>query len=94
VDVRTRAVERSGRKIDLTPKEFALLLFLIERAGEVVPRSATAQSVWDMHFDSGTNVIDVQVRPLRAEVEPEGSWSLIHTVRDVGYVLDEWRQPY
>ncbi|MEO7684788.1 MAG: heavy metal response regulator transcription factor [Gemmatimonadaceae bacterium] len=92
VDVRTRAVERSGRKIDLTPKEFALLLFLIERTGEVVPRSVIAESVWDMHFDSGTNVIDVQVRRLRAKVEPEGSSSLIHTVRGVGYVLDERSQ--
>lgn len=89
LDVRTRAVERAGKRIDLTPKEFALLLFLMEHLGEVVSRTLIADSVWDMHFDSGTNVIDVQVRRLRAKIEPNGTPALIHTVRGIGYVLED-----
>ena len=90
-DPRQRRVERGGRRIDLTPREFALLLFLLERAGEVVSRTLIADRVWGMNFDSDTNVIDVQVRRLRAKVEPEGTPPLIHTVRGVGYVLEDRR---
>lgn len=88
VNPRTRHVERAGRRIDLTPREFTLLIFLLEHAGEVVSRTLIADRVWDMHFDSGTNVVDVQIRRLRAKVEPDGAASLIHTVRGVGYVLE------
>lgn len=88
-DPRTRRVERGGRRIDLSPKEFALLHFLLEHAGEVVSRTLIADQVWDMHFDSGTNVIDVQIRRLRAKIDGNDARSLIHSVRGVGYVLEE-----
>jgi two-component system copper resistance phosphate regulon response regulator CusR len=89
LDPRTRRVERAGRRIDLTPKEFALLQFLLEHAGEVVSRTLIADRVWDMHFDSGTNIIDVQVGRLRSKVESGGLPPLIHTVRGVGYVAEQ-----
>ncbi len=88
-DPRKRLVERAGRRIDLSPKEFALLQFLLERQGEVVSRTLIADRVWDMNFDSDTNVIDVQVRRLRTKLEAAGMDSLIHTVRGVGYVLED-----
>lgn len=88
---RTRRVERAGRRIDLTPREFTLLLFLLERSGEVVSRTVIADRVWDMNFDSDTNVIDVHIRRLRAKLEGSGLRPLIHTVRGVGYVLDDRR---
>lgn len=89
VDHRTRRVERAGHRIDLTPKEFALLHFLLEHTGEVVSRTLIAERVWDMHFDSGTNVIDVQVKRLRSKIDTNGLTSLIHTVRGVGYMLED-----
>ena len=88
VDVRARRVERADRRIDLTPREFALLACLLERAGEVVPRAVIADQVWDMNFDSDTNVIDVHVRRLRGKLEAPGEAPLIHTVRGAGYVLE------
>lgn len=88
-DIRTRRVERGGRRVDLTPKEFALLQFLMERAGEVVSRTLIADRVWDMNFDSDTNVIDVQIRRLRTKIDAPSSVPLLHTVRGVGYVLEE-----
>jgi len=87
-DPRTRRVERAGRRIDLTPKEFTLLLFLLEHAGEVVSRSLIAERVWDMNFDSDTNVIDVHIRRLRLKIDASGLPPLIHTVRGAGYVLE------
>lgn len=87
-DVRQRRVERGGRRIDLTPREFALLQFLLEHAGEAVPRTLIADRVWGMNFDSDTNVIDVQVRRLRTKVDHENVRPLIHTVRGIGYMLD------
>ncbi len=87
-DPRTRRVERAGRRIDLSPKEFALLQFLLERAGDVVSRTVIAEGVWDMSFDSDTNIVDVQIRRLRRKVDVEGAPPLIHTVRGVGYVLE------
>lgn len=89
VDPRARRVERAGHRIDLTPKEFALLQFLLEHIGEVVSRTLIAERVWDMHFDSGTNVIDVQVKRLRSKIDTNGPRSLIHTVRGVGYMLED-----
>jgi two-component system copper resistance phosphate regulon response regulator CusR len=88
-DPRSRRVERAGRRIDLTPREFALLLLLLDHAGETVARAVIADRVWGMNFDSDTNVIDVHVRRLRAKIEPPGTPPLIHTVRGVGYVLDD-----
>ena len=89
LDPRTRRVERAGHRIGLTPKEFALLQFLLEHAGEVVSRTLIADRVWDMHFDSGTNVIDVQVGRLRGKIEANGRPPLIHTIRGVGYVAED-----
>lgn len=89
LDVQSRRVTRGNQRIDLAPKEFALLQFLLEHKGEVVSRALIAQHVWDMHFDSGTNIIDVQIKRLRMKIESAGSKPLIHTVRGVGYVLED-----
>jgi len=88
--VRHRAA-RAGKKLDLTPKEFALLSFLVRRGGEVLSRTAIAEEVWDMNFDGGTNVVDVHVRRLRSKVDDPFDRKLIHTVRGMGYVLDDAR---
>ena len=88
-DVRRRRVERGGRRLDLTPRELALLQFLLEHAGEVVPRTLITDRVWGMNFDSDTNVLDVHIRRLRAKLETDGRRPLIHTVRGVGYVLED-----
>ena len=88
VDVMRRRVMRAGRRIDLTPKEFGLLELLIRRQGEVLPRSLIASLVWDMNFDSDTNVIEVAMRRLRAKVDEGFDVRLIQTVRGMGYVLD------
>src|SRR5205809_301214 len=88
--VRHRAA-RGGRKLELTPKEFALLALLARRAGEVLSRTAIAEQVWDMNFDGGTNVVDVHVRRLRSKVDDPFDRKLIHTVRGMGYVFDDAR---
>src|SRR3982074_67860 len=80
-------VTRNGDRIDLTAKEFALLRLLVKRKGEVLSRSLIASQVWDMNFDSDTNVVDVAVRRLRAKVDDPFDQKLIHTIRGVGYVL-------
>ena len=85
--LRQRA-ERSGKRLDLTPKEFRLLSLLARCAGEVLSRTLIAEQVWDMNFDSDTNVVDVHVRRLRAKVDDPFPRKLIHTVRGVGYVLE------
>ncbi|TAK83307.1 MAG: response regulator [Betaproteobacteria bacterium] len=88
IDLLRRRVVRSGRKIDLTAKEFALLELLVRRAGEVLPRMLIASQVWNMNFHSETNAIDVAVRRLRAKVDDGFEVKLIQTVRGVGYVLE------
>jgi two-component system copper resistance phosphate regulon response regulator CusR len=88
VDVLRRRVTRAGRRIDLTPKEFGLLELLVRRQGEVLPRSLIASLVWDMNFDSDTNVIEVAMRRLRAKVDEGFEIRLIQTVRGMGYVLE------
>lgn len=88
LDLLRRRVMRAGRKIDLTPKEFGLLELLMRRRGEVLPRSLIASLVWDMNFDSDTNVIEVAVRRLRAKVDDGYDVRLIQTVRGMGYVLE------
>ena len=80
---------RGGTRLDLTPKEFLLLSLLARRAGEVLSRTLIAEQVWDMNFDSDTNVVDVHLRRLRAKVDDPFEPKLIHTVRGVGYVLEE-----
>jgi two-component system copper resistance phosphate regulon response regulator CusR len=86
--VRHRAT-REGRRIDLTAKEFALLTLLAQRAGQVLSRTQIASLVWDIHFDSDSNVVEVAVRRLRAKVDDPFAQKLIHTVRGVGYVLEQ-----
>ena len=88
LDLLRRRVARAGRRIDLTAKEFALLELLLRRQGEVLPRSLIASQVWDMNFDSDTNVIDVAVRRLRAKVDDGFDVKLIRTVRGMGYVIE------
>ena len=88
LDLIRRRVVRAGRKIDLTAREFALLELLLRRQGEVLPRSVIASQVWDMNFDSETNVIEVAIRRLRAKVDEGFAPALIHTVRGMGYVLE------
>ncbi len=88
LDLVRRRVSRSGKRIELTAKEFALLELLLRRQGEVLPRSLIASHVWDMNFDSDTNVIEVAIRRLRAKVDDGFEPKLINTVRGMGYVLE------
>ena len=88
LDLMRHRVSRAGHRIDLTPKEFALLELFVRREGEVLPRALIASQVWDMNFDSDTNVIDVAVRRLRAKIDDGFDLKLIRTVRGMGYVLD------
>jgi len=88
IDFRRHRAERAGRRLDLTPKEFALVSLLARHAGEVLSRTLIAEQVWDMNFDSDTNVVDVHVRRLRSKVDDPFEHKLIHTVRGVGYVLE------
>lgn len=88
MDIAKRTVHRGDNAIKLTAKEFSLLQFLLERQGEVLPRSVIASQVWDMNFDSDTNVIDVAIRRLRLKIDDEFAIKLIHTVRGMGYRLD------
>jgi len=85
--VRHRAT-RAGERLDLTPKEFALLALLIKRAGEVQSRTVIADQVWDMNFDSDTNVVEVAIRRLRTKLDDPFPVKLLHTVRGIGYVLE------
>lgn len=88
LDLIRRRVTRGGKRIDLTAKEFSLLELLLRRQGEVLPRSLIASQVWDMNFDSDTNVIEVAMRRLRAKVDDEFEPKLIRTMRGMGYVLE------
>jgi two-component system copper resistance phosphate regulon response regulator CusR len=89
LDLIRHRVTRGGRRIELTAKEFALLELFIRRVNEVLPRALIASQVWDINFDSDTNVIDVAVRRLRAKIDDDFEPKLIRTVRGMGYVLDE-----
>ena len=88
LDLYRRRVTRAGKRIGLTAKEFALLELLLRRHDEVLPRSLIASQVWDMNFDSDTNVIEVAVRRLRAKIDDGFEPKLIQTVRGMGYVLE------
>ena len=88
LDLMRRRATRSGQRIQLTAKEFALLELLMRHESEVLPRSMIASQVWDMNFDSDTNVIDVAIRRLRAKIDDAFEPKLIHTVRGMGYMLD------
>jgi heavy metal response regulator len=88
LDLLRRKATRAGRRLDLTAKEFNLLALLLRRQGEVLSRTEIAEQVWDMNFDSGTNVIDVAIRRLRGKLDVPFERSLLHTVRGMGYVLE------
>ena len=88
MDIPKRKIQRAGKRILLSNKEFSLLELLLRREGEVLPRSLIASQVWDMNFDSDTNVIDVAIRRLRAKVDDDFTVKLIHTVRGMGYKLE------
>jgi two-component system OmpR family response regulator len=87
MDLLSRRVRRGSRELDLKPREFALLEYLMRNEGRVVTRTMLFESVWDFHFDPKTNVIDVHISRLRKKVDEGESRPLIHTVRGAGYVL-------
>ena len=89
IDLLKHKVYRNDKHIDLTPKEFSLLSLLARREGEVLSRTLIAEQVWDMNFDSDTNIIDVAIRRLRQKVDSGRDDKLIHTIRGVGYVLEK-----
>ena len=88
IDLLCQRATRGGQRLELTSKEFLLLSVLARRAGEVLSRTLIAESVWDMNFDSDTNVVDVNVRRLRSKVDDPFPLKLIHTVRGAGYVME------
>ena len=88
LDLRRRRAIRADQRIDLTAKEFALLELLMRRSGEILPRSLIASQVWDMNFDSDTNVVEVAIKRLRNKVDAGFGTTLIHTVRGMGYVME------
>ena len=89
VDLMTRKATRSDKRLDLTAKEFSLLSLLLRRRGQILSRTTLAEQVWDMNFDSDTNVVEVAVRRLRAKLDDPFAPKLLHTVRGMGYVLEE-----
>lgn len=88
LDLLRRRIIRSGKRIDLTAKEFGLLELLMRRQGEILPRSLIASQVWGMNFDSDSNVVEVAMRRLRAKIDDAYDTKLIQTVRGMGYVLE------
>ncbi|OWQ92244.1 DNA-binding response regulator [Roseateles aquatilis] len=88
VDPIRRRVSRAGQRIELTTKEFGLLALLMRRKGEVLSRTEIAEQVWDLNFDSDTNVVEVAIRRLRVKIDQPFDRALIHTVRGMGYVLE------
>ena len=89
INVPKRRVTRADRRIDLTTQEFSLLHLLASRQGEVLSRSLIASQVWDMNFDSDTNVVDVAIRRLRAKMDDPFTRKLVHTVRGMGYLVED-----
>src|ERR1700735_2132632 len=88
IDAMRQRATRAGQRLDLTSKEFLLLSLLARRAGEILSRTLIAEAVWDMNFDSDTNVVDVNVRRLRSKVDDPFAHKLIQTIRGAGYVLE------
>jgi two-component system, OmpR family, response regulator len=87
VDLLTRVARRHGREIELLPREFKLLEYLVRNVGQVVSRTMLLQHVWDLHFDPTTNVIDVYVGRVRRKIDSGQAYPLIHTIRGVGFCL-------
>ena len=92
VDLGSRKAQRALQRLDLTAKEFSLLALLLRRRGQILSRTVLAEQVWDMNFDSDTNVVEVAVRRLRSKLDDPFPAKLLHTVRGMGYVLED-RQP-
>ena len=88
IDLLARKAWRAGVRIDLTAKEFALLAVLARRQGEILSKTAIAELVWDMNFDSNTNVVEVAIKRLRAKVDAAFAPKLLHTIRGMGYVME------
>ena len=88
LDLVGRKAQRAGQRLHLTAKEFALLALLLRRQGQILSRSVLAEQVWDMNFDSDTNVVEVAVRRLRAKIDDPFRGRLLHNVRGMGYVLE------
>lgn len=91
VDLLAHRAMRGGKRLDLTPKEYLLLVLFLRHPGEVLSRTLIAERVWDVNFSSDTNVIDVAVRRLRKKIDDPFAVKLLHTIRGVGYVLEEGR---
>jgi two-component system, OmpR family, copper resistance phosphate regulon response regulator CusR len=89
LDLVARKAQRAHQRLDLTAKEFNLLALLLRRRGQILSRTVLAEQVWDMNFDSDTNIVDVAVRRLRAKLDEPFPAKLLHTVRGMGYVLEE-----
>jgi two-component system copper resistance phosphate regulon response regulator CusR len=89
VDLISRRAQRAAQRLDLTAKEFKLLALLLRRRGQILSRTVLAEQVWDMNFDSDTNIVEVAVRRLRAKLDDPFPAKLLHTVRGMGYVLEE-----
>jgi len=89
VDLIARRVLRQGQRIDLTAKEFSLLMVLARRQGDILSKTAIAELVWDMNFDSNTNVVEVAIKRLRAKIDAPFERNLLHTIRGMGYVLED-----
>lgn len=87
MDLLKRTVQRSGKPVELQPREFQLLEFLMRHAGEVVTRTMLLEGVWEFHFDPQTNVVDTHISRLRSKIERDPDTPLIHTVRGAGYVI-------
>lgn len=88
LDIRKRRVTREGQRIDLTAKEFALMELFMRRRGEILPRALIASQVWDMNFDSDTNVVEVAIKRLRNKIDSNFTPKLIQNIRGMGYVLE------
>jgi two-component system copper resistance phosphate regulon response regulator CusR len=89
LDLLSRRAERGSERLDLTAKEFKLLALLLRRRGQILSRTTLAEQVWDMNFDSDTNIVEVAVRRLRAKLDDPFPTKLLHTVRGMGYVLED-----
>ncbi len=89
MDLLTREVERSGKRIDLQPKEFSLLEYLMRHAGRVVSKTMIMEHVWDLNFDPQTNIVEVRMSRLRDKIDRDHEKKLIHTIRGAGYTLKE-----
>jgi two-component system copper resistance phosphate regulon response regulator CusR len=89
IDLASRKAQRGGVRIDLTAKEFALLAVLARRKGEILSKTAIAELVWDMNFDSNVNVVEVAIKRLRAKIDSPFGTRLLHTIRGMGYVLEQ-----